>query len=325
MTVLHSIDELEHYLCGRPFVSTMGYFDGMHLGHQALIATLAQKASTQGCASVLITLDRHPQEVLRPDLPTPECLTPLPDKLRLLSGQPIEATLVIPFSKNLADQTPEAFLEPLIRLGLKGLVLGYDNRFGRKEPGQSLQEFDTRLLALGLPVHRISQVLVHDKGVSSTAIRRCIKTCDFETATQMLGRPYSLVGEVVTGSRIGRTLSYPTANIRPTFAQQVLPGEGIFAAEVRVGRSVYPAMAYLGHRPSIGRDLEQRLEAYLLGYSGSLYDRQVEIAFRKHLRPDQTFATRAELAQRLALDEAITQAFFAHHPLLLQIGSDPKP
>lgn len=318
MTVLTDLADLAKQLDGLPFFATIGYFDGVHLGHRALAEQTAHRASEQGCALVIITLDHHPQEVLRPDLPPPDRLMSLQNKLRILGQLPGDAILLLRFTKELAAEAPEQFLRPLIEIGLKGLVLGYDNRFGRREPHVTLRQFDDRIRSQGVSVHRIDRVFVGDEGVSSTAIRAYIRSGDFEQAARMLGRPYSFVGDVVSGSQIGRTLSYPTANIRPIDPHLVMPEDGIFVSEVKVGEYVYPAMAYYGCRPTIAPDLEHQLEAFLFGYSGSLYGRQVEIAFRSFLRQDIAFATREELAEQLVRDEAATKAYFADHALVLR-------
>lgn len=318
MIVLSSPEELACRLGGRPFIATMGYFDGVHLGHRALIQQTHREAQDRDYASVVITLDRHPREVLRPDLPVPERLMSLQNKLRILAQHPGEAVLLLRFTPDLAAESVETFLRPLIEVGLRGLVLGYDNRFGRYEPELTLGQFDERIRALGLSVNRIKRVVVSGEGVSSTAIRTCVREGDFEQAEKMLGRPYSFVGEVVTGRQIGRTLSYPTANITPIDPHLVLPGDGIFASEVRVADSVYPAMAYYGSSPTIGKGLERRLEAFLFGYSGDLYGDQVEIAFRTFLRSDVTFASRDELAQQLRRDEQATKDYFETHPMTLR-------
>ena len=198
------------------------------------------------------------------------------------------------------------------------MVLGYDNRFGKNGNSLSIDEFDRLLSSLGLNVRRIPRLSSAGVPVSSSLIREKVRLGDFETVETLLGRPFSLIGEVDSGRQIGRTIAYPTANIVPIEPDIVLPDDGVFVSEVRVDDQVYPAMSYYGSSPTVaGWDASKRIEAYLFGYHGDLYGKQAEIAYRHRLRDDRAFASLGELKAQLMRDETETRAFFHTHPLRL--------
>ena len=318
MKILTSLSLLSSALCGEPFLATMGFFDGVHLGHQALLNELREDALRKGMKSVILALDRPYAVAARPDLPHPKLLSSLSKKVSLLSEQPCDLLFLIPFTNEVAALDMEAFVRPLMEIGMKGMTLGYDNRFGRKEYALPLTDFDERLRNLGLDVRRIRQYRADGIPVSSSEIRERVQGGDFEGARLLLGRPFSLIGEVESGRKIGRTIDYPTANIVPIEPDIVLPRPGIFVSEVRVEDQVYPSMSYYGSSPTVaGWQGPLRIEAYLFGFHDNLYGKRAEIAFRHRIRGDRQFDSLKELKERLAQDEQFTKEYFRNHPLLL--------
>ena len=318
MQIVSSLQELSNVLAGESFIATMGFFDGVHAGHRELVSRLSERALSEGVKSVILALDRPWSVAVRPDLPRLKLLSSLRKKVNLLASLPGDILFLIPFTKEVAAQDAEPFLRPLIERGLKGMVLGYDNRFGQAENDLPFPLFDSLLTSLGLAVERIPQFAVDGVPVSSSTIRSLISRGAFEEAEKLLSRPFSLIGEVSGGRQIGRTISYPTANIVPIEPDIILPEDGVFVSEVRVEDQVYPSMSYYGPSPTVaGADGPRRIEAYLFGFHGNLYGKQAEIAFRHRLRDDKEFASLDALKAQLKLDEEAARAFFRTHPLYL--------
>lgn len=318
MKIYHSIEELPQ---GKRLVATLGLFDGVHLGHQHLIRSTLDMARELGAETLVVTMSEHPLKVLRPDLPLPRTLISLDQKIDLLRRLGIDHLLVLSFTLELSKQSAEEFIQPLISSGLEGMMLGYDNRFGRRIEGEERETFDARLESLGLIIRRVEPLIIDGASVSSTRIRSLIADANFSEAEKLLGRPYSIIGWVNKGRQIGRTIGYPTANIVPYDDRVTLPEVGVYISEVRWGDQVYPAMSYYGSTPTITPHgiVLYRIEAYLLGFDGNLYEEELEIAFRHFLRPDQEFDGLEALEAQLKIDAIATQEFFKTHPMALVV------
>lgn len=316
MKIYHSIDELP---VGRRLIATLGLFDGVHLGHQHLIKATKEMAQEFGAESFVVTMEEHPLKVLRPDLPLPRTLITLNQKINRLSLLGIDHLLVLPFTLELSRLSAEEFIRPMISAGLVGMMLGYDNRFGKRVQGETRDSFDARLEALGLTIRRVNPFVLDGDTVSSSRIRTLISEANFTEAEKLFGRPYSIIGKVQEGRRIGRTIGYPTANIVPYDNEITLPKVGVYISEVKKGQQVYPAMSYYGSTPTITPNgtVHHRIEAFLFGFDGDLYQEELEIAFRRFLRPDQKFDGLEALEAQLRQDAEATQEFFRTHPLAL--------
>ncbi len=321
MNVYYSLSELKAQLAeDSTLIATIGLFDGVHRGHQYLIERCRHKAKALSAQSLVITMDRHPLSVLCPEKPLPPTLASLEQKIKWISETGADHLLVLPFSKEVSKLSVSRFLEPLIAVGLKGLVLGYDNRFGSKEDaGATLADFDARITTLGISLERVEPFLYHDEIISSSRIRRAITKLMFDEAEAMLGRPYTLIGMVQEGRRIGRSIGFPTANIVPYDPNVKLPEEGVYIADVCYGEKVYPSMAYYGSTPTITPNAVPiyRVEAYLFGFKGDLYGKELEIGFRQFLRSDKQFSSLEELQEQLSRDAETTLKFYETHSFSL--------
>lgn len=319
--VFYSISAMQEAIGpNEKIVATMGFFDGVHLGHRSLITATKDMASRLGAKSMIITLDQHPIAVLFPERPHPLLLSSQKRKTQLLLATQPDYILVLPFSIEMSQLTSTEFISPIMEKGLVGMMLGYDNRFGKRTEGETLEMFDDNLRALGLEVNRISEFRVGDALVSSSAIRTCLTERNFAKLEALLGRPYSFLGIVREGRQIGRTINYPTANIEPYDRHLTMPPVGIYVAEVRVRDRVYPAMAYYGNSPTVSGGSEPcRLEAFLFGYSGNLYHEEVEVALRSYLREDIKFDSLDDLAIQLKKDEEATIAYYSTHKTTLKV------
>ena len=283
----------------QPSVVALGVFDGIHLGHREILTRAVERARADGLKSVACTFDRHPMEILQPDR-APLPLTTLDERLELMAGTGLDATLVLPFTRELARLEPEAFVGEVLldRLRARVVVVGTDHRFGRGARG------DARLLEalgarLGFVVEVVSPLQIDGEAVSSTEIRAALQRGALERAARLLGRPYAVCGEVVRGAGRGRTLGFPTAHLRT--ARPLLVPTGVYACRARCGETAYRAMVNVGHRPTFeGQDYA--IEAYLIDFSGDIYDLPLCLEFLQRVRDERKFPSVEALKEQIARD-----------------------
>jgi riboflavin kinase/FMN adenylyltransferase len=291
-------------------VVTIGAYDGVHLGHRAVIAQVRARAAALGARSVVVTFDRHPASVVRPES-APKLLTDAQQKLELLASTGVDATLVVPFTAEQAGEAPVDFVQRVLvdALAVRGVIVGEDFHFGYKRGGnvQLLRDMagtrDFEVLPLGL-VARADGV---DEPVSSTAIRRALAGGDVQRAADMLGRHHELRGVVGPGDQRGRTIGFPTANVEVD-ASLCLPADGVYAARVTIEGAVgstHDAAVNLGRRPTFHEHAEHSLlEAHLLDFAGDLYGQRLRVVFHAFLRGERKFSGIDELKSQLQVDIA---------------------
>ena len=288
----------------KPVVATIGFFDGVHLGHQFLINRLAEMAKQENLESMVITFDCHPRQVLQSNY-QPRMLSTLEEKLEKLEKTASDHIVVLHFDKALAQLTSKQFMESILRdrLNVCKLMMGYDNRFGHNRT----ETFDDYVLfgkEIGIEVCKSTALSMGNFNVSSSVIRQFIETGNMEEATRCLGIPYSLSGKIVGGYQNGRKLGYPTANIDIRKTDKLLPAMGVYAVQVRIenNEKIYGGMLNIGTRPTFnGSDLS--VEVYIFDFSGNLYDRTIKVFFMSRVRSDRIFPTLEALAEQLQLDE----------------------
>ncbi|HEX8679796.1 MAG TPA: bifunctional riboflavin kinase/FAD synthetase [Chthoniobacterales bacterium] len=299
MEVLRSIPELSA-LRG-PIFAAIGVFDGVHLGHQAVISTSAEHAKRVGGTPVVITFDPHPVKVLRPEN-APHLLTATQHKIALIRGLGVEHLLVIHFDREFAATPPERFVTQLVEHAkpLRQICVGHEWSFGRNRAGNL--DLLTKLGAQhGFDVIGIKPVTVNGAVVSSTAIRRAVEQGDFAKATGMLGREYTILGTVKKGAQLGRELGFPTANLSAHSEQ--FPPNGVYAAEARLDGATLRGVVNLGFRPTIESARPERLlELHLFDLNRDIYGEDVEVRFLRYLRPEQKFNSLDELKAQIARD-----------------------
>ena len=285
----------------RPSVVALGVFDGVHLGHRAILETAVARAKSAGGTAVACTFDPHPAEILQPDR-APLPITTLDERLALIAETGIAVTVVVPFTAQLAAMEPEAFVRDILveRLGAREIVVGFNHRFGRGARG------DTALLGtlgerLGFHVEVVAPTDVDGTPVSSSAIRSALQRGDLEQAARLLGRPYFVGGQVVAGAGRGRTLGFPTANIAADRPLLVPPG--VYACRLIVGDTVHGAVLNAGIRPTFGETVFT-LEAHVLDFSGDLYNRRVRLDFVRRLREERKFSGVDALKAQIEADVA---------------------
>ena len=301
MEVLRSIPELSG-LRG-PIFAAIGVFDGVHLGHQAVISTSAEHAMRAGGTPVVVTFDPHPVKVLRPEK-APHLLTATQHKIALIRDLGVEHLLVIHFDREFAATPPEQFVEQLVQHSkpLRQICVGHEWSFGKNRAGNL--DLLTKLGAQhGFEVIGIKPVAVNGTVVSSTAIRRAVEQGDLAKAAEMLGREYTILGTVKKGAQLGRELGFPTANLSAHSEQ--FPPNGVYAAEARLNGATMRGVVNLGYRPTIESARPERLlELHLFDLHEEIYGQDVEVRFLRYLRPEQKFANRDELKAQIARDVA---------------------
>lgn len=284
-----------------PLFLAIGCFDGVHRGHAAVVGAAVTTARARGGRAWALTFDPHPARVLRPAA-APPAIVPTATRVRLLRALGVEGVAIVPFTMEFAAQEPEQFVATLRSgaPGLAGVAVGPNWRFGRGARG------DAALLAelgraAGFAVEVVPAVLYGGAPISSTRIRRAVEQGDLPEATAMLGRHFTVEGVVELGRQVGRSLGYPTANVKPE--NELLPPPGIYAARLRLadGREL-PAAAYRGQRPTFGADGPPVLEVHALDTALDLYGQRVEVAFVRRIRDDRRFESQEALRAQIAED-----------------------
>ncbi len=299
MEILRSIPELR--TLNGPLFTAIGVFDGVHLGHQAVVSTSAEHAREAGGTPVVVTFDPHPAKVLRPEK-APHLLTATKHKIALIRDLGVEHLLVIRFDREFAETTPEEFVYQLVRHSnpLREICVGHEWSFGKNRAGNLtlLQKLGAEH---GFSVVGIKPVAVNHTVVSSTAIRRAVETGDLKKAAEMLGRQYTILGTVKRGAQLGRELGFPTANISAHSEQ--FPPNGVYAAEAKLDGAIVRGLVNLGYRPTVnGGSSERLLELHLFDFDRNIYDHDVEVRFTRYIRPEQKYANLGELAAQIARD-----------------------
>lgn len=286
----------------RGCVVTIGTFDGIHLGHQALLRRLCEHAARLSRPAMVLTFEPMPREYLHPEQP-PARLTSWRERWHILGGRGIDYMCVLRFDERLRNLSAEDFLALLGRqLHAHLVVVGHDFRFGRhgEATAAALGASGTEL---GFDVDVVPPVLLAGSRVSSSGVREALSRGDFDLARSWLGRPYSMTGRVVQGNQLGRKLGFPTANLRT--GRRRVPVAGIFAVRVQgVARDPLPGVASLGTRPTVAGGGEMLLEAHLFDFAGDLYGREIEVEFVSKLRDEAQFATLDALTVQMSKDAA---------------------
>ncbi len=306
MQIIRNLQNLKphHHGC----VATIGNFDGVHLGHQAVLGQLAEKADALNLPLTVVTFEPQPQEVFRPKQAPPR-LTRFREKVQALRRYAVDRVLVLRFNKIFSQQSPDAFIQNLLvnGLGVKYLVIGDDFRFGKDRAGDfaMLQAAGAKH---GFEVVNMHTFLLDDERVSSTRVRSALGEGDLNAAEKLLGRIYRMSGRVAHGDKKGRTIGFPTANIH--LHRIATPLRGVFAVELfGVEGEPLPGVANLGTRPTVG-GMKTLLEVHLFDFGGDIYGRHVHVDFLHKLRDERRFDSFDELKAQIQLDAEQARVFF---------------
>ena len=285
-------------------IATIGFFDGVHIGHCHLINMLKKVARERGVEACVITFDRHPRQVVQPEW-CPEMLTTLEEKTQLLKATGIDRCEVLHFDREMANQSAHDFMLHTLKekMGVSILVTGYDNRFGHNR-SEGFEDYVRYGKEIGIEVIKGEELTDGSNNVSSSSIRRMLKEGRIEDATRCLGREYQLTGTVVGGEHIGRTIGFPTANIRPDDSSKLIPANGVYAVDVwsqagDINRE--RAMLNIGTRPTFN-GTATTIEVHIPHFAGNLYGSTLSIAFLRKIREERKFDSPEALVEQLNKD-----------------------
>ena len=286
-------------------IVTIGTFDGVHLGHQAVFKQMVDKARQIGGETVVITFFPHPRIVISPNDNRLRLITSQEDKIEHLRRSNIDNLIIINFTKEFSHTSSEDFIKDYVVRYIQPaiLVIGYDHHFGSNRSG----DFDT-LSKLGMEFHfaveKIKEQDIEDITISSTKIRSALQQGDIKLANKLLGYSYSTSGIVTHGDSIGRTLGFPTANISIKPEYQLIEKTGVYATIAKVDGKDYPSMTYIGRRPTISNGLPTSTETYIMDFDGDLYGKEIRVTFVDRVRDEMTFDNLERLKSQIQEDKA---------------------
>jgi riboflavin kinase/FMN adenylyltransferase len=285
-------------------VATIGFFDGVHLGHRHIIEKLVTTAKRLGTKSLLITLWPHPRLVLSNDTHGLKLLSSIAEKIETIEDEGVNAMLVLEFTKSLAETPAKDFVYNILvdSLRIKRFIVGYNNVFGKNGEGNFhlLKQFETDGYFRS---EQVEPIKIDNISVSSSKIRTALEIGNVSLAKRMLSRPYSLTGTIEGGQQIGRSIGFPTANILPNEPLKLIPAQGVYAVWVSFKDEVYPAMLNIGTRPTLGDGLYQTIEAHIIGFNRNIYNKTITILFEERLRDEMKFSSINALKEQLANDK----------------------
>ena len=290
----------------RGCVATIGNFDGVHRGHQAIMARLRERASELGVPSCVVIFEPQPREFFSPQT-APARLTRLRDKLALLSAEGVDRVLCLAFTRRFRELSAAEFVQKVLVDGLavRHLEVGDDFRFGCDRAGDFafLSQAGARE---GFSVEAAKTVVLDGVRVSSTRVREALASGDFALAEHLLGRPFQIAGRVLHGQKLGRQLNAPTANVQ--LKRCHVPLTGVYLVSTEIDGRAWPGVANIGVRPTVAGDGSAHLEVHLLDFAGDLYGRRLTVAFHHKLRDEQRFASLEALKTAIAADIAAARA-----------------
>lgn len=283
-------------------VATIGTFDGVHLGHREIIKRLNTVVKQSGGESVLITFDPHPRHVVDPLGDEVRLLTLTEEKIYLLSKTGLDHLLIIPFDKAFASLPFDRFVNEILAeaLGVKHVVVGYDHVFGKGREG-NFERLSALGTVLGFTCEQIDERRLHNQVVSSTRIRAFLAEGDVEHANELLGHPFFIMGEVITGNRIGRTIGFPTINLGHFARHKLIPAMGVYASGIEIDGIHYKGMTNIGVKPTLDAS-DLTIETNIFDFDQDVYGKQVIVTFEGRIRDEHKFADLEALTAQLAMD-----------------------
>jgi len=304
MHIVDGLEALANTSYPKP-VLALGNFDGVHLGHQAIFQQVSTRAAAIGGTSMVFTFDPHPSHVLAPEK-APPLLTTFDQKMRLIAAMGMAVGIRVPFTEAFARQQPLDFIREVLcrQIGVHGLVVGYDFRFGHQRAG-TVTLIEEQAPLLGYWVTVVPPVTLNGIVVSSSNIRQLLQKGRVDTAARLLGRAYAIEGAVVEGFHRGAALGFPTANVRSV--NDIVPRPGVYAVRVEWEKRTYPGVGNVGYNPTFGNQALS-VEVHLFDFAADLYGATVQVAFIARIRDERKFASVDELAAQIACDAQTARA-----------------
>lgn len=295
----------EHPQALSPTVATIGFFDGVHLGHRFLIDQVKVAAAQSGWCSSIITFPVHPRQVIQSEF-QPQLLSSPEEKIELLASTGVDNCILLPFTRKLSMLTAREFMQLLYhQYQVRMLVIGYDHRFGHNRT-ETFEDYCRYGEELGIHIMQATAYTQEQDKVSSSAIRRALLSGDVSTAKKYLGYHYFLEGTVVDGYKVGRKIGFPTANLRVDFPHKLIPSVGVYAVYVYVNGQKYKGMLNIGYRPTLNNGTDLSIEVHILDFQGDIYHQKMRIEFIEFLRPEMKFSSVDELVVEMQKDKEAT-------------------
>ncbi len=290
-------------------VLTLGMFDGIHIGHQALIRQLNEIAKQENGENVLLTFEPHPRVVLGKGADDLMLLTTLEEKIDLLEKAGLENLILHPFTKDFSDLSAEEFVKELLvgGIGIHTILIGYDHHFGKNRQGNFIQ-LNELSKKYGFHCIKIEEVKSGEKHISSTQIRNALLEGNLDFAHDGLGRNYKMSGKVVHGDKIGRTLGFPTANLEIE-KYKLIPGNGVYVVKVQLGEEIFKGLLSIGTRPTVTNSNEKRVEVYIMDFAQSIYGETISVELLYKIRDDKKFDSVDELVKQMKEDKKFAEQY----------------
>lgn len=303
MKVYYSLEEVPKI---KNPVITLGTFDGVHLGHQKIIDFLNKSAERVDGESVLFTFHPHPRIVLHPEDHNLELIQSIDQRIACLEKAGVKHLILHPFTTEFSRMSATEFVRNILvnQLNVSVMTIGYNHHFGKNREGDIhlLKELGS---VYNFEVQEIPALRLDELSVSSTKIRTAIKSGDIKSANVFLGAPFSFVGKIVEGDKIGTKIGYPTANIVKKVDTQLIPGEGVYAVKVKIDQQEFDGMMNIGFRPTVSENLERRVEVHILDFSADIYGKDIEVIVIEKIRDENSFSSMEELKKQLEKDEEV--------------------
>ena len=292
-------------------VAATGFFDGVHAGHRAVLQVLKDTAREEGEESAVVTFWPHPRNVLQQDASTFRLLNTLEEKKQLILNFGIDHVYVVPFTRDFSQLSTVEFMKEYLvdRFHVDTLIIGYDHRLGRSSTA-SREELAALAASVGLKTRIVEEVHCGDRKVSSTQIRNAIAAGEVQEAAGMLGYRYSLLGVVVAGNKLGRTMGFPTANMELYEPLKIVPANGVYAVEVEVLGQRHGGICNIGTRPTVGSGNARTIETNIFDFNDDIYGLDLRINFIVRLRDERRFASLEELRHQLEADRRQASVYF---------------
>lgn len=301
MNVIYSTDNSYTFA---PCVATVGIFDGVHAGHRFLIEELKSLAHERKLGSTVITFAEHPRKVLNPEFQV-ELLTTLPEKIAHIESTGVETCIVLDFTTDIAKLSAYDFIKTILfeKFNVQTLLVGHDHRFGHNRT-DGFGEYKQYGNSTGMEVIQALRFTTgNDAEINSSEVRKCLKNGDISKTNRLLSYPYSLSGIVVEGFKVGRTIGFPTANIKPTHPDKLIPKNGVYHVRVVWNNRHYNGMLNIGNRPTLNNGENTSIEVHILDFDQDIYNQTVEISFLHKIRDEKKFNGIEELTAQLQCDK----------------------
>lgn len=291
-----------------PCVATIGFFDGVHLGHRFLIEQVKELAKDKGLRSALITFPVHPRQVMKSDY-RPELLTTPEEKIELLKAQGVDYCIMLDFTVELSQLSALSFMKDILqqRYNVSTLIIGYDHRFGHNR-SEGFEDYVRYGQPIGMNVYRAQACMIDDLNISSSLVRTYLLEGKIDLSTRYLGYNYSIEGVVVGGYRVGRTIGFPTANLDLRESNKLIPSDGVYAVRVEVKGCLYAGMLNIGYRPTLDNGSKKSIEVHILRFDEDIYDEKIRLYFVSRIRSEMKFSGLDELIAQLKRDAAFVDS-----------------